>query len=137
MQWSSELQAQPTTRASSSRIRRSAAIRASIWSIFAAIRTRSASDGAAERRAARRYSAISASVKPTACASLIAPQEAHRLLVVAAMPARRPVGRRQQPPPLVVAQRLDVHARAFCDLADSHAADYRPVPRYGNQGHSQ
>ena len=72
MQWSSESQAQPTTRASSSRMRRSAAIRASIWSIFAAIRTRSASDGALERRAARRYSAISASVKPTACASLIA-----------------------------------------------------------------
>ena len=72
MQWSSELQAQPTTRASSSRIRRSAAIRPSISSIFAAIRTRSVSEGAAERRAARRYSATSASVKPTACASLIA-----------------------------------------------------------------
>ena len=72
MQWSSELQAQPTTRASSSRIRRSAAIRSSISSIFAAIRTRNVSEGAAERRATRRYSAISASVKPTACASLIA-----------------------------------------------------------------
>jgi hypothetical protein len=35
-------------------MRRSAAIRASIWSILAAIRTRSASDGAVERRAARR-----------------------------------------------------------------------------------
>ena len=55
-------------------MRRSAAIRPSIWSIFAAIRTRNASDGAPERRAARRYSAISASVKPTACASLIAPR---------------------------------------------------------------
>jgi len=49
-----------------------AAIRSSISSIFAAIRTRNVSEGAAERRAARRYSAISASVKPTACASLIA-----------------------------------------------------------------
>ena len=53
-------------------MRLSAATRPSISSIFAAIRTRSASDGAAERRAARRYSAISASVKPIACASLIA-----------------------------------------------------------------
>ena len=52
-----------------------AAIRASIWSIFAAIRTRKTSDGRPERRAARRYSAISASVKPTACASLIAPRK--------------------------------------------------------------
>ena len=39
----------------------------------------------------------------------------------------------QQPPPLVVAQRLDVHARAFRDLADSHATDCKPVPRYGSQ----
>src|SRR5579862_1708037 len=54
-------------------MRRSAAIRASISSIFAAIRTRRASEGAAERRAVRRCSAISASVKPTAWASLIAP----------------------------------------------------------------
>jgi hypothetical protein len=53
-------------------MRRSAAMRASIWLIFAAIRTRSVSDGAPERRAARRYSATSASVKPTAWASLIA-----------------------------------------------------------------
>jgi hypothetical protein len=56
-------------------MRRSAAIRVSISSIFAAIRTRNASDGTPERRAARRYSAISASVKPTACASLIAPRK--------------------------------------------------------------
>jgi hypothetical protein len=56
-------------------MRRSAATRASIWSIFAAIRTRNASDGAPERRAARRYSAISASVNPTPCASLIAPRK--------------------------------------------------------------
>ena len=72
MQWSSESQAQPTTRANSSRIRRRDAIRESISSIFAAIRMRSASEGERERRAARTYSAISASVKPTACASLIA-----------------------------------------------------------------
>jgi hypothetical protein len=75
VQWSSEVQAQPTKRASSLRMRRSAAIRASMSSIFAAIPTRSASDGAVERRAARRYSAISASVKPKACASLIAPRK--------------------------------------------------------------
>jgi hypothetical protein len=59
-------------RANSSRIRRKPAMRASISSIFAAIRTRSASDGDLDRRDALRYSAISASVKPTACASLIA-----------------------------------------------------------------
>jgi hypothetical protein len=72
VQWSSESQAQPTTRANSSRIRRSDAMRESISSIFVAIRTRSASDGEAERRAAPRYSAISVRVKPSACASLIA-----------------------------------------------------------------
>ena len=54
-------------------MRRKAAMRPSIWSIFAAIRTRSPSDGGTADRSARRYSAISASVKPTACASLIAP----------------------------------------------------------------
>jgi hypothetical protein len=47
-------------------------MRESISSIFAAIRTRSASEGDPERRETRRYSPISASVKPTACASLIA-----------------------------------------------------------------
>jgi hypothetical protein len=56
-------------------------------------------------------------------------EEAHRLFVVAAMPARRPLRRRQQSPPLVVAERLDVHSCAFRDLANSHAADDRPVPR--------
>jgi hypothetical protein len=72
VQWSSESQAQPTTRASSSRIRFSPAIRPSISSIFAAMRTRSASDGVPERRTALRTSVISLSVKPSACASLIA-----------------------------------------------------------------
>ena len=72
VQWSSESHAQPTTRASSSRIRCRPAMRKSISSIFAAMRTRNASDGFRERFAARRYSSISASVKPTACASLIA-----------------------------------------------------------------
>jgi cytidylate kinase len=47
-------------------------MRPSISSIFAAARMRSACDAEPERRAARRYSAISASVNPTACASLIA-----------------------------------------------------------------
>ena len=60
-------------------------------------------------------------------------EEANRLLVVAAVPARRAIRRRQQAPPLVVAQRLDVYSCAFRDLANSHATDYRPVPRYGNQ----
>jgi hypothetical protein len=64
-------------------------------------------------------------------------KEAHRLLVVATVPARRAIRRRQQSPPLVVAQRLDVHSCAFRDLADSHAADYKPVPRYGNQAISE
>ena len=72
VQWSSESQAQPTTRASSSRIRRRPAMRSSISSIFDAIRTRSASEGELERRDAQRYSPISASVNPTACASLMA-----------------------------------------------------------------
>jgi hypothetical protein len=53
-------------------MRRSPAMRESISSIFAAIRTRSASEGEPERRAAPTYSAISARVKPTACASLMA-----------------------------------------------------------------
>ena len=72
VQRSSESHAQPTTRASSSRIRRRRPICVSIWSIFAAMRIRSSSLGAADRRTARRYSSISVSVKPTACASLIA-----------------------------------------------------------------
>jgi hypothetical protein len=46
-------------------------MRESIWSIFAAARTRRVSEGERERRVALRKSAISASVKPTACASLI------------------------------------------------------------------
>jgi hypothetical protein len=66
VQWSSESHAQPTTRASSSRMRRSPAIRPSISSIFAAMRTRRASDGVPDRRIALRTSAISLSVKPSA-----------------------------------------------------------------------
>ena len=85
------------------------------------------------RRAAPRYSPISASVKPTACASLIA----RRNRTVSSSYRRCPLGFRsgagKQPPALVVAQRLDVHARPRCDLADPHPTDYRPVPRYGNQ----
>jgi len=71
VQWSSDSQAQPTIRASSSRIRRRRAMRVSIWSIFAAALVRSASE-AGPLRATRRYSSISARVKPIACASLMA-----------------------------------------------------------------
>jgi hypothetical protein len=46
-------------------------MRESISSIFAAARTRRVSEGERERRVAPRKSAISASVKPTDCASLI------------------------------------------------------------------
>ena len=60
-------------------------------------------------------------------------QEPNRLLVVAAVAARLPLGLREQAPALVVAERLDVHARPLRDLADSHARDDRPVPRYGCQ----
>ena len=61
--------------------------------------------------------------------------EPNGLLVIAAMPARRPLRRRQQPPPLVVTQRLDVHPRPLRDLTDSHANECNPVPGYGNQPH--
>ena len=71
VQWSSDSHAQPTIRASSSRIRRRPAMRASISSIFAAARVRSAAE-AGPLRATRRYSSISARVKPIACASLMA-----------------------------------------------------------------
>ena len=61
--------------------------------------------------------------------------EPNGLLVIAAMPTRRPLRRRQQPPPLVVTQRLDVHPRPLRDLTDSHANECNPVPGYGNQPH--
>ena len=53
-------------------------------------------------------------------------QEPHRLRVVAAMAARVPRGRGQQASALEAAERLEVHARACCDLADSHAATIDP-----------
>jgi hypothetical protein len=61
------------------------------------------------------------------------PQEPHRLLVVRALSARLAIRLRQQASTLVIPERLDVHSSAHGNLADSHGADYRPVPWYGNQ----
>ena len=71
VQWSSESQAHPTTRSSSSRTRRRLAIRSSISSSFCATRVRTASC-ARPPRVSRACSAISSSVKPSRCASLTA-----------------------------------------------------------------
>jgi hypothetical protein len=55
-------------------------------------------------------------------------QEPDGLLVVAPVAARMAVGRRQEPAPLVVADPLDVDARALRDLADSHRSTLDPYP---------
>ena len=107
-------------------MRRRPAIRESISSIFAAIRTRNASDGDAERRAARRYSPISARVKPTACASLIARRKRTVSSSYRRCPLRLSRRLRKQAAALVVAERLDVHACTCSDLADSHDPSIDP-----------
>jgi hypothetical protein len=42
------------------------------------------------------------------------------------MPARQALRLGQETAALVVAKRLDVHARAFCDLADPHGVTIDP-----------
>src|SRR5262249_10347246 len=53
-------------------------------------------------------------------------EEAHRLLVVAAVPAPRAVRRREQSPPPLVAQRLGGLAPPLRHLADAHAPTIDP-----------
>ena len=54
------------------------------------------------------------------------PEEPHRVLVVAPVAAGLPVGRRQEPAALVVAERLHVHPRAPRELADFHRPTIDP-----------
>jgi len=119
VQWSSESQAHPTTRASSSRTRRRLAIRSSISSSFWATRV-------------RHGFVCPADVGETGVLGDLLEREAEPLrllhglhepdclLVVVAVPVDPAQWLVEQAPPLVVAERLDVHPGASGDLSDPH-----------------
>ena len=108
-------------------MRRSRAIRASIWSIFAAARTRRAC-GCGHPAALHHGEVVLdlGQAEPGFLRLLDRAQEPHRVLVVPAVPARRPLRPGQQTAALVVAQRLDVDTRSPRHLASPHTRTLNP-----------
>ena len=123
MQWSSEVQAHPTTCARLSRTRRRLAILSSTSSIFCASRMRSASSAGA-LDAQELLDLGEREAEPLRL--LDRAHEAHRLVVVGAVPGWRSVGLGEQAAALVVAERLDVHPGPGGGFSDAHPSTVNP-----------